>query len=249
MSATYSVHSSCERLFGQYPLAIRNARSGGHVQSIVLMLEDESVARFYVLSRSQGERDPFYSLFPWPAGRISNIEEEVRAGRPLGEVSRILDRGVPIPLHGSFFGWRQGDSITAMIATYANYSPPHIEPSWTVMPLADAPEMGWPPFTRRRLFGSWFWNFYHEGSIISLSHLIASSPGTVFWVDTMTTLGSGTCVVAADLSSPEGYSLPGGRYVHYEALRARKLVPSLKALLSSENRVDLAPRFRQSCQL
>jgi len=249
MSTTYSVHSACERLFDQYPLAVRNARCSGHAQSLVLMLEDEGIARFHVLSRSHGERRPFYSLFCWPAGRISDVEKEIRAGRPLDEVSQILDRGVPIPVHGSLFGWRQDDSITAIIAIYANYSPPHIEPSWTVMPLADAPEIEWPPFTGRRLFGSWFWNFYREGDIISLSDLIAGSPDTVFWADTMTTLGSGTCAVAAGLSSPEGYSLPRGRYVHYEALRAGRLVPSLGSLLSSDNRVDLAPRFRQSGQL
>jgi hypothetical protein len=213
---------------------------------MILMLENGGIAQFHVLSHSQGEGKSIYSLFPWPAGWFSDVEEEIHAGRPLHEVRRVLDRGVPIPLHGSLFGWRQDDSITAMIAIYANYSPPHTEPSWTVMPRTDIPEAQWPPFTSRRLFGRWFWQWYRDGSIISLSDLIAHSPDTVFWVNTMAALGSGSCAVAAEVRDPQGYGLPRGRYVYSRALRAGKPVPSLEALLASDSRVDLSPGFQQS---
>jgi hypothetical protein len=244
MSTKYSVRSACDRLFSQYPLAIRNARCSGLPRSMILTLEDGDIAKFYVLSRSHGEHGLIYSLFTWPAGRISDIEEEIRAGRPVDEVRRVLNCGVPLPLHGSLFGWRQDDSIIAMIAIYAKYSPPHTEPSWTVMPLSDIPEMQWPPFIVKRFFGGWFWNLYHDGSIIYLSDLIANTPGTVFWVDTKATFGSGSCVVAAEVSAPGGYRLPRGRYVYYRALQAGKTLPSLSEMLSNDSRVDLSPGFK-----
>jgi len=210
---------------------------------MILMLEDGDTARFYVLSHNYGEHESIYSLSPWPAGWISDIEE-IRAGDALDEVSRVLTHSVPVPLHGSLFGWRRGDSITALIAIYAEYSPPHIQPSWTVMPLADIPEAQWPPFTGRPFLGEWFWQWYRSGSITSLSNLIATTPDTVFWVDTRTTLGSGSCAVAAEVNAPEGYKLRCGSYVYYRALRMGKPVPSLQALLSDDSKIDLSPAFR-----
>ena len=112
------------------------------------------------------------------------------------------------------------------------------------MPLTDIPETQWPPFTERRFFGDWFWQWYRAGSITSLSNLIASTPETVFWVDTKAILGSGSCAVAAEVSAPEGYRLRRGCYVYYRALRAGRPVPSLRALLSDDSRIDLSPGFR-----
>jgi hypothetical protein len=249
MSAEDSVRGACDRLFDQYPLAIRNPHPAGLVRSMVLMLEDDGVARFHVLSHKHGEDGPVYSLFAWPAGRFTDIQAEIRDGRPVDDVIRVLNHGVPIPLHGSLFGWRRGDSITAMITIYAQYAPPHTEPSWTFMPLADIPEIQWPPFAGSRFFGNWFWDFYQAGNIVSLSDVIANTSETVFWVDTISSLGSGSCVVAADVSAPEGYKLLHGRYVYYRVLQAGKAVPSPEALLSDESRVDLAAGFRQSLQL
>ena len=68
MSTKYSVRSSCDRLFAEYPLAIRHTHCSGLIRSMILMLEDGGAARFYVLSHNHGERGSIYSLFPWPAG-------------------------------------------------------------------------------------------------------------------------------------------------------------------------------------
>jgi len=87
-------------------------------------------------------------------------------------------------------------------------------------------------FTGQRLFGDWFWRFHQEGSIASLGDLIATTPGTVFWVNTNATLRSGSCVVAEEIRSPQGYRVPRGRYVYYRALMAGTPLPSLGALLS-----------------
>jgi hypothetical protein len=94
-------------------------------------------------------------------------------------------------------------------------------------------------------FGKWFWKHYRAGSINSLRSLIAAAPGVVFWADTKAVLGSDCCAVARDLRSPEGYVLPRGRYVYYEALRAGKPVPSLQTLLTTADRIDLATRFHR----
>ena len=112
------------------------------------------------------------------------------------------------------------------------------------MPLANIPEVQWPPFTEKPFFGEWFWQWYRSGSIASLSDLIATNPDTVFWVDTRTTLGSGSCAVAAEINAPEGYKLRRGSYVYYRALRMGKPVPSLQALLSDDSKIDLSPGFR-----
>jgi hypothetical protein len=244
MTTISSLYRRCGDLFAQYPLAIRRPHCSGHIRSMILVLEDDGTARFYVLSHNESERGPIYSLFDWPAGRISDIDEEIRTGRALDKVDRVLTGGVPVPLHGSLFGWRRDDSITALIAIYAKYSPAHKEPSWTVMPLTDIPETQWPPFTGMRFFGDWFWQWYRAGNIASLSRLIASTPDTVFWVDTQMTLGSGSCAVAAEVSSQEGYRLRRGCYMYYRALQAGIPAPSLGALLSEDSRIDLSLGFR-----
>jgi hypothetical protein len=246
MGAEYSVSDACDRLFSEYPLAVRHTNCDGLIRSMVLMLEDDGAAKFNVLSHNHSAQGAIYSLFPWPAGRMSDVVEEIRAGRPLDEVRRVLESSVPVPLNGSLFGWREGDSITAMIAVYAHYSPPHTEPSWTAMPLADFPKEEWPAFTSELLLGNWFWDSYRSGSIISLSNLVASTPDTVFWVNTMTALGSGTCIVTEEISTPEGYRLPRGCYVYSQVLEAGITVPPLSELLADNSKIDLSPGFRSA---
>jgi hypothetical protein len=114
------------------------------------------------------------------------------------------------------------------------------------MPLAGIPLQQWPPFTDDRLFGRWFWDYYQGGGIVFLSELIAGTRDAVFWADAKTILGSGCCVVTRDIKSPEGYTLPAGRYVYHEALQAGVPVPPLEVLLASTNTIDLALRLRPS---
>jgi len=113
------------------------------------------------------------------------------------------------------------------------------------MPRAGAPEALWPPFTGGPLLGHWSWDYYRAGSMVPLDRLIAAVPDTVCWVDTAAILGSNCCVVARDITDPSGYTLRRGRYVDYEVLRADKAVPALEALLAGQDKIDLAPRFRE----
>lgn len=245
MVRTRSLYETCNELFTDYPLAARTVNRSGTIRSMVLLLRDGDDAGFFVLVSDSSEGRPLYSLCTWQAGGIVDIEADGSAA--VSDVAvKAVTRGVPLPRHGSVFGWRHGDAVTALVAVYTEHTPESPEPSWTVMPLAGTPEAQWPPFTGERLFGHRFWEQYRAGSIITLDNLIAGTPDTVFWADTKAILGSDCCAVAHDISSPDGPVLRRGRYVYYQALRDGKPVPSLNALLADPGKIDLAPRFQRS---
>lgn len=237
-----SLYEACDELFAAYPLAVTAVDHGGTVRSMVLLLRDGDDAGFFVLSRDGHESRPAYSLFPWRGGVIVDIGED---GAP-DVVTNTVTRGIPIPRDGSLFGWIGDGSVTALVPIYASYTPESPEPSWSVMPRLGSSEARWPPFTGERLFGSWFWDHYRAGSIISLGGLIARNPETAFWADTERILGSSCCVVVRDLRNPEGPTLRRGCYVYHQALRTGQPVPSLEVLLADADKIDLAPRFRSS---
>jgi hypothetical protein len=244
MICTSPLYESCRALFADYPLAVDVAEQDGQaVPSIVLMLREGDDARFFILWCREGEDRPGYSVRSWPAGDVADIEADHRGTVSDVVVNAVAD-GVPLPQDGSLFGWTHGDAVTALFAMYTQYTPTSSVPSWTTMPLAGSPETQWPPFTDERLFGPWFWEHFRTGSITFLNDLIAGSPGTVYWVDARAVLGSDCCVVARDVTGPDGHILRRGRYVYYQALRAGTPVPSLTALLARADKTDLAPRFR-----
>jgi hypothetical protein len=152
--------------------------------------------------------------------------------------------GVPLPRDGSVFGWKSGQDITALVTFNVRYAPEHPEPSWAVMPLADLPEMRWPPFTGRHVLGRWFWEYHQAGAIVWLDRLIMQNPRAVYWVDTKELLGWDCCLVARNIAVRDGFTLRRGLYVYYEVLRAGKAIPAPDALLADVNKIDLAPRFR-----
>ena len=157
---------------------------------------------------------------------------------------RVLSSAVPMPRHGSLFGWLSQDIVTALIPVYTTVTPTAPEPSWTVLPRADVPETQWPPFADEDLFGHWFWEYYQAGTVVYLDDMIAETQDTVFWVDTTAILGTNCFAVSADVKDPAGFTLPQGRYMTYMALRDGGPVPSLSDLLADPSRTDIAPRFR-----
>jgi hypothetical protein len=243
MFSSSSLYRACGELFARHPLAVRPVDWNGDIRSMVLMMHHDNDAVFFVLAHDCSEGRSFYSLRPWHAGWIVNIEADGGAV-PDGAVTAVT-RGIPLPRHGSLFGWRRGDVITALIAVYAKYSPAHPEPSWSVMPLAGAPASQWPPFAGEQLIGSWFWMHHRAGDVVSLAGLIAATADTVFWPGPEANLGWDCCAVARDIRSREGFTLRRGLYVYYRALRADKPTPPLDLLLSDPGKTDLAPRFRR----
>lgn len=209
---------------------------------MVLMVHDGDSVDFFMLARDHNEGKPFYSLAPWrQAGPFVDIEAD-GAAVPAA-VTMVLSEGIPLPRHGSLFGWLSGTEVTALVTVYTEYALEHPEPSWAVLPLAAAPARLWPPFTGEQLFGSWFWENFQAGVIVSLAAVIAECPGTAFWVGGDAALGWDCCVVSRDLKSDAGYVLQRGCYLHYEALRKGVTVPPLESLLAGQGMTDLAPRL------
>jgi hypothetical protein len=211
---------------------------------MVLTVREGDDIRFFVLAQSCGAGPPLFSVSPWPAGDIVDIDADGRTAVP-DVLASAVTRGVPLPRHGSVFGWTGADVITSIVVIYTDPAPERPLPRWTVMPLAGIVENEWPPFTGRHFFGSWFWEHYDSGSLVLLDGVIAEHPGTVFWVSTHSVLGADCCAVARDIKNPQGRILRRGRYVYSEILRSREPVPSLTALLADTSKTDLTPRFRR----
>ena len=209
-----------------------------------MLLSDGDGARFFVLTHDRRDGRSLYSLRQRGTRETMNIEADGDAALPHVAVS-VVTRGVPIPRDGSLFGWRYGNTVTALVPVYTTSTPASPDPFCAVMPRAGIPEAQWPPFTEEHLPGPWFWERYWARKIISVGGLIAETPTTVFWANTKATLGTNCCLVAHDIESGEDYTLRRGTYVYYEALRAGTPVPSLTALLAETGKIDLAPRFRR----
>jgi hypothetical protein len=241
---TSSLYERCHELFDTYPLAVRAANDDKTIHLMILMLRDGDDGRFFVLSHDRSSDRNRYSLRSWRTAGTETIEAD--GGTVSDLTASVITHGVPVPQDDFLFGWRDSDALTALVVIYTTYSPVHQEPSWAVMPLAGSPEAQWPPFTRERLLGHWFWEQYWAGNVVSVGGLIASTSDTVFWVDTEAILGSDCCAVARDVRSAGEFALPKGRYVYHEVLTEGDLVPSLEALLADPAKADLASRFQPS---
>jgi hypothetical protein len=239
MDRSSSLYQACSDLFVRYPLAVEGS---GRARWIVLAQQDGNGAAFFVLTRDDNEDRPLYSLGPWRASGGVEIGPDAHAVVPK-VFANAVEQGVPIPRHGSLFGWDDTGAISALIASYSQYTPETPEPSWAAMPIVGIPEARWPAMVHERIFGTWFWEAYRVGRIVALDGLIAENPRVVFWVDTVAILGSGCCAVARDIRSGDEPMLRRGRYVYYQAQEAGKPVPSLEALLADDSKIDLAARF------
>lgn len=228
---------ACRRLFADYPQAIETAGRSAACDSMVLMLRDGNNPKFFVLQRDYDDGTPSYLLKPWGPQDATDSATDV---------TDALTSAVPFPRHGSMFGWQESGTVTALIACYAHYTPRSPEPVWSVLPLAEAPESKWPPFTGERLFGPWFWEHLRASDVVAVEDLISRTSGAVFWAHTEASLGSGCCVVSRQIRDPSGYVIPRGRFIFHTVLSAKKPLPSVDELLARPDTTDLTPRFPQS---
>jgi hypothetical protein len=238
----FSVAEVCRELFADYPLAVTPISHDGAVRSMVLMVRDADGTVFFDLTQHGGCSEPLYSLCPCGSGDVVDFSADSTPAPP-DLVGDAVSRGVPIPRHGSLWGWRNGDMLAALVTVYAGYRPEHSEPGWAVLPLADIPRAQWPPFTGEPQFGWWFWSYNRDGRIVSLADLLAETSATVFWTTAEAPPGRNFCVVARDIKSPEGYVLCSGSYVYYRVLLSDHPSPSLDTVLSRTDLIDLAPRL------
>ena len=231
MTTTTSLYGTCERLFADYPLAVSPIDPGENVSSMVLML-NRGGPEFFSLTRWPGNAAGDFILDRWCGDEV-----------PDREVPGILAGAVPLPRDGSMFGWLDRGEVTATMVIYTEHSPEHPVPGWAVSPLEGRPEKEWPPFTGLTLARSRFWDHYRAGQVVNLAPLVAETPGSVFWVQAPAPLHA-CCAVARDVTAPQGWVLPQGVYVYFEALRAGVPVPSLADLLAGQ-KMDLAPQFQE----
>jgi hypothetical protein len=230
---TKNLHEKCGELFATYPLAVSD-----HC-SIVLMAADGQQAKFFILNHASGKDR--YWLHPWRAE--GDFEIDAKTWDVPAWVTDVLAHGVPLPRHGSLFGWKTGNDITTLVAAYSQYEPEHPEPSFSVMPLASLPKSQWPPFISEHFFGPWFWDHYRAGRIVSLAGLVAASRATVFWVVPEGALG-GCVAVEHDVKGTVG-TLPRGVYAYFKDLP----LPPLDELLAFPGNADLAPRFKRMAEV
>jgi len=242
MMRVRSAYDQCEDLFAAYPLAVQCIDWAGDLHAMALVVRNDDRADYFMLARDSSEQKTFYSLAPWrPDGPRVDIEAD-RGDAPRATAT-VLGQGIPLPRHGSLFGWLEGDGVTALLAVYTQYAPEHPEPSWAVMPLDDASAQRWPPFTRQH-FGSWFWEHYRARKLVPLAALVAANPGTVFWAGIEGTPGWDCCIVSRDVKSDAGYTLTRGCYLNYEALRQGVKVPPPDRWPAGAPKLDLAPLMR-----
>jgi hypothetical protein len=232
---TKTMHERCGDLFAAYPLADDDGE-------MVLMTSDRKTAKFFILGR---KGDGGYWLDTWQGDGVFDIGAET--GDIPAWVADAITGGVPLPRDGSLFGWRRGGDITALVATYSQYTPETLVPSFSTELLPGTSEKEWPPFAGAPLFGPWFWEHYRDGRIVNLAGLISGTQRMIFWVDTVSVLGSGCTAVAQDVKGPAG-TLRQGVYVWHGTLRAGKAVPSLADLLADSGKTDLGPRFRRMAE-
>ena len=239
-----TLRDTCNELFADYPLAVRaGEQDTAIICSMVLMLRKGGKAEYYVLSYENGSGRPFYLLRQWQDGAVVDITDGGNANAA-GVITEVIGQSIPLPRHGSVFGWRTTDDVSALILSYADWALGAAEPSWSVMPLARITRQQWPPFTNENFLGHWFWDYCRDGRIVSLSELIGATSDVVFWTSIEAASSSGCCIVASNINSPRGYMLPAGRYVYYETLQVGEEVPSLDELLARTDKIDLSPRLR-----
>lgn len=237
-----SPYETCCALFADYPLAVNDCYMG--FKSMILMQRKSGEAQLFMLSRDDENDRPTFILRPWRASGAMVIEAN-SVSSSAESVMTILKCSIPIPRHGSLFGWKKRNTVSALIAIFADYSPESPQPYWSVMPRVGSRERAWPPFAGESFLGHWFWEYYNNRRLVSLSDLIAGIPETVFWVETASILGWDSCAVARDVKSHAGYTLPQGAYVYWRALRTDSRLPRLGTLLANERKTDLAYKFQR----
>jgi hypothetical protein len=146
---------ACNRLFSGYPLAVEHAGAA----FMVLIVPAGDVPRFYTLVRL---RDGSCRLRLWRS-RDGIMISPGTAALPAG-YEDVLGSGVPLPRHGSMFGWVAGGEVTALICVNTRDANDALEfPVFAVAPRAGTPESQWPPCYP--LFGAWFWAGQRGGRI------------------------------------------------------------------------------------
>jgi hypothetical protein len=235
-----AVFGACQRLFRDYPLAVRRHYAEFRYGSMVLAGHPDAgpraAARYSVLVM---ERDDLFVIRPWDRRDWARAQIGPRSPVPAA-VCRLVDSSMPVPRDGALLGWVDGGQVRAIIAAHGRLPEPWDDPSvvpWlSVLPLAGSDCARWPRGTleERRL-----WEHAARGQLADLPALIGRRAGYAFWVPEAIA-GHGGCIVVTErVGTPECW-LAAGVYADPSALREGIQIPPARQLLALPGVVDLA---------
>jgi hypothetical protein len=235
-----AVFEACQRLFRDYPLAVRRHYAEFRYGSMVLAghpdAESQAAVRYSVLIR---ERDDLFVVRPWDRRDWARVE--IRPGSPVpAAVCRLIDSSLPVPRDGALLGWVDGGQIRAIIAAHGRlpepWDDPSVVPELCVLPLAGSDPARWPPDT---LAERMLWEHAARGQLADLPALIGRRAGYAYWAPEAIA-GHGACIVVTErVGTPECW-LAAGVYPGRSALREGVPVPLARQLLALPGVVDLA---------
>jgi hypothetical protein len=236
-----AVFEACQRLFQDYPLAVRRHYAEFRYGSMVLVSGPDAAsrrpaARFAVLIK---ERDDLFIIRPWDRQDWARVE--IRPDSPVpAAIGRLIESSVPVPRDGALLGWVDGGQIRAIITAQGRlpepWDDPSVVPGLAVLPLAGSDPARWPP---ESLPEPRLWEHAARGQLADLPALIGRQPGSAYWVPAAIA-GHGGCIVVAErLGTPQCW-LAAGVYAALPALRDGIAVPLARQLLALPGVVDLA---------
>jgi hypothetical protein len=242
-----AVFTACQRLFRDYPLAVRRHYAEFRYGSMVLASrggDGGEQPRFTVLIM---ERDDLFVIRPWDRRDWARVE--IRRGGPVAAaVARLIESSAPVPRDGALLGWLDGGMIRAILVAYGRlpepWDDPSVVPGIAVLPPVSGDPARWPPLSGGALPGSVLeerrlWEHAARGQVADLAVLIGRQAGLAYWVPG--TLGSNwNCIIIPERLGSDGCWLLAGVYADQSALRAGVQVPQARQLLAMPGVIDLA---------
>jgi hypothetical protein len=241
-----SLFADCQRLFREYPLAVRRHYAEHRYGSMVMMSDDAGKAHFFVLIM---ERDDLFAIRPWDRRDWKRVE--IRPSEPVdASVRELIGSSVPVLRDGALLGWVTGQQVRAVLAAHGRLPEPwddaSVVPGTLVMPRAGSQPNDRPPLTGRPQDDGRLWEYVASGQLTDLTPLFSSQAGRVFWVPGVDEVGGrrvGRIVVTERLRS-DGSWLPAGVYADRWAPREETAPVTASQLLALPGVTDLA----RSCQ-
>jgi hypothetical protein len=237
---------ACQRLFRDYPLAVRRHYAEFRYGSMVLASRGSEAEPpcFTVLVM---ERDDLFVIRPWD--RRDWPRAQIQRGEPVAAgLARLIESSVPVPRDGALLCWLDSGQVRAILVAHGRlpepWDDPSVVPGIAVLPPASGDRARWPPLAEGALPDAalderQLWEHQARGQLADLVMLIGREAGLAFWVPGA--LGADrNCIVIPERLGNDGCWLLAGVYADHGALRAGTQVPPARQLLAMPGVIDLA---------
>lgn len=235
--ATPTPWGRCSALFAAYPeaawhVAARRLRG----PQAILIKDPDADRRYWQVTRHLRDRGP--AVFQVRSRNWRGHETTIETGTPEAavpaELTGPLAAGLPVPRDGALYACAPGGGEATALMTFAT-DPGRVrdDPHFAVLVRGTAAPGSWPPFTRERVFGAWFWQARQAGLIVPVWPALTRLPGRVYKT-------RGRIAVDGDLRLPGGLVIREGVYLHPAEAAAPSPLPTARELLSDPSRLDLA---------